>query len=75
VETNRVAQCAHNEIARSVAPAHTSYDGDVSFALASGVVEANFDLVAEMGAVATAHAIRRAVRAAKSMAGVSGLAG
>jgi L-aminopeptidase/D-esterase-like protein len=74
VETNRVAQRAQNGIARSLAPAHTSYDGDVSFALASGIVKANFDLVAEMAAIATADAIRKAVKAAKSVAGVPGLA-
>jgi L-aminopeptidase/D-esterase-like protein len=74
VETNRVAQRAHNGVARSIIPAHTSYDGDVSFALASGIVDANFDLVAEMGAIATADAIRKSVRAAKSAGGVPGLA-
>jgi L-aminopeptidase/D-esterase-like protein len=74
VETSRVAQRAHNGVARSIVPAHTSYDGDVSFALASGVVGANFDLVAEMGAIATADAIRKSVRAAKSAGGVPGLA-
>jgi L-aminopeptidase/D-esterase-like protein len=74
VETNRVAQRAQNGVARSIAPAHTSYDGDMSFALASGIVETNFDLVAEMGAIATADAIRKAVRAAKGVAGVPGLA-
>jgi L-aminopeptidase/D-esterase-like protein len=74
VETNRIAQRAQNGIARSIAPAHTSYDGDVSFALASGIVDANFDLVAEMGAIATADAIRKSVRAAKSAGGVPGLA-
>jgi L-aminopeptidase/D-esterase-like protein len=75
VEANRVAQRAHNGVARLIAPAHTSYDGDVSFAFASGIVDANFDLVAEMGAVATADAIRNGVRAAKSVGGVVGLAG
>jgi L-aminopeptidase/D-esterase-like protein len=75
VDTNCVAQRAQNGIARAIAPAHTSYDGDVSFALASGIVDANFDLVAEMGAVATAEAILKAVRTAKSAGGVLGLAG
>jgi L-aminopeptidase/D-esterase-like protein len=72
-EADRVAQRAQNGVARSIAPAHTSYDGDISFALASGIVEASFDLVAEMGAVASAGAIRRAVKAAKSVGGVAGL--
>jgi len=75
VEANRVAQRAQNGIARAIVPAHTSYDGDITFALSSGSVEANLDLVAEFGADVTARAIRRAVRAAKSAGGVVGLAG
>ena len=73
VEVNRVAQRAQNGIARAIVPAHTSYDGDVTFALSSGPVEANLDLVAELGAEVTARAIRRAVRAAESVGGVAGL--
>lgn len=73
VEANRVAHRAHNGIARAIVPAHTSYDGDVTFALSSGSVEANLDLIAEMGVAVTAQAIRRAVRAAKSLGGVAGL--
>jgi len=75
VEANRVAQRAQNGIARAIVPAHTSYDGDITFALSSGSVEANLDLVAEFGADVTARAIRRAVGAAKSAGGVVGLAG
>ncbi len=75
VVTNRVAQRAQNGIARAIMPAHTSFDGDVTFALSSGVVDANLDLVAELGAEVTAQAIRKAVRAAKSADGVPGLAG
>jgi L-aminopeptidase/D-esterase-like protein len=75
VEANRVAQRAQNGIARSIVPAHTSFDGDVTFALASGAVETDLDLVAEMGAEATAQAVRRAVRTAKSVPRVPGLAG
>jgi L-aminopeptidase/D-esterase-like protein len=61
VDANRVAMRAHDGMARAVRPAHTSYDGDTVFCLASGVVEADIDLVAEMGAEATAMSIRRAV--------------
>jgi L-aminopeptidase/D-esterase-like protein len=75
VEVNRVAQRAQNGIARAIVPAHTSYDGDVSFALSSGVVSANIDLVAEMGAEATSQAIRSAVQTARSAGGVRGLVG
>jgi L-aminopeptidase/D-esterase-like protein len=61
VEANRVAQRGHDGVARAVRPAHTSYDGDTVFCLASGEVDADMDLVAEWGAETTARAIRRAV--------------
>jgi L-aminopeptidase/D-esterase-like protein len=70
VDTNRMAQRGHDGMSRATKPAHTSYDGDTVFALASGSVEASLDLVAEMGADATAEAIRSAIRAATSAGGV-----
>jgi L-aminopeptidase/D-esterase-like protein len=73
VETNRLSQRGHDGMARAIAPAHTSYDGDVVFGLASGPIEANFDLVAEMGATVTAEAIRSAVRHATAVQGVPGV--
>lgn len=75
VELHRVAQRMHDGMARAIVPSHTSYDGDATFALSHGEVKADFDLVAEIAAAVTADAIRRAVRAAKSSDGVSGLAG
>lgn len=75
VHVNRLAQRAHDGMARAIIPAHTSYDGDLVFALASGNVDANFDLIAEMGAEATAQAIRSAVKHATSAGGVPGLHG
>jgi L-aminopeptidase/D-esterase-like protein len=70
VDVNRVAQRAHDGIARAVVPAHTIHDGDVTFTLASGAVPTPVDIVAEIGAELTAQAIRNAVRSAKSMHGV-----
>jgi len=64
VGANRVATRAHDGMARAVRPAHTSYDGDTIFCLASGEADADIDLVSEMAAQATADAIRRAVTAA-----------
>ena len=61
VGANRVAMRAHDGMARAVRPAHTSYDGDTIFCLASGEAEADIDLVSEMAAQAAADAIRRAV--------------
>ncbi len=74
VQLHRVAQRVHDGMARAIVPSHTSYDGDATFALSSGTVKAEFDLVAEIAASLTADSIRRAVRAAKSVTGVPGLA-
>ncbi len=60
----RAADLAHSGVARAVTPAHTSYDGDVLFLLATGRTAASLDLVADLGASAVAAAIRAAVRAA-----------
>jgi L-aminopeptidase/D-esterase-like protein len=69
----KISQRMHDGFARAIVPVHTSYDGDASFALSSGVVEADVDLVAELAADLAAQAIRRAVRAARSIPGVAGL--
>ena len=73
LELHRVAQRMHDGMARAVVPIHTSYDGDVSFALACGDVKADLDLVSEIAAQLTAEAIRRAVKAAKTTAGIPAL--
>jgi L-aminopeptidase/D-esterase-like protein len=75
LELFRTAQRMHDGYARAIVPAHTSFDGDVSFALSCGAVEADLDLVGEVAAQVTAEAIRRGVRAAISVVGVPGLAG
>lgn len=70
VQANKVAQMAHDGLARAVSPAHTMYDGDVIFALATGEVTADVNLVGAYAAEVTAEAIRNGVRAATSMGGV-----
>lgn len=74
-EVNRLAQRAQDGMAMAIYPLHTTHDGDTSFALASGQVEAHFDLVANMAVRVVAAAIRSAVRQAASLQGVPGLAG
>ena len=61
-EAARAADLAHSGIARSVSPAHTTYDGDALFLLCAQRVEASVDLVAHLGSLAVAEAIRAAVR-------------
>ena len=69
----KVSQRMHDGFARAIAPVHTSYDGDISFALSHGTVKADPDMVAELAAELVAQSIRRAVRAAKSLPGVPAL--
>lgn len=69
-EINKVAQMAHDGLARSIRPVHTSYDGDTIFALATGVVEGDVTLVGVVGADATARAVDDGVRSAKGLGGI-----
>jgi L-aminopeptidase/D-esterase-like protein len=67
---NKVAQMAHDGLARAVRPAHTLYDGDTIFALATGEIPASVNAVGAYAAEAAAEAIRAGVRAAQTLAGV-----
>ncbi|MDA0987163.1 MAG: P1 family peptidase [Bacteroidetes bacterium] len=73
VETNIVANRMHNGFARAIQPVHTSFDGDISFAMATNNINSSVDLVAELSAEVTASAIRSAVLNAKSLNGFLGL--
>jgi L-aminopeptidase/D-esterase-like protein len=62
---NKVAQMAHDGLARAVRPAHTPFDGDTLFALATGQKQADVNLVGAFAAEVVAEAIVRAVKAVK----------
>ncbi len=70
-QATKVAQMAHDGLARAIVPAHTSGDGDAIFALATGVrtAPADIDTIGALAADAIADAILRAVRAAASIPG------
>lgn len=74
VQAQKVAQMAHDGIARAVNPAHTMYDGDTIFALATGKIEAEPSLIGAFAAEMVAAAIRDAVRSATSLAGIRAIA-
>jgi L-aminopeptidase/D-esterase-like protein len=63
-DAQKVAQMAHDGLARAVVPAHLTRDGDTIFACGVGTVEAPLDLVGALAADAVAIAIVRGVRAA-----------
>ncbi len=70
-EANKVAQMAHDGLARSINPVHTMGDGDVVFALATGAsgrVGAP-TLIGALAADVLADAVLRAVRAARRIGG------
>ncbi len=70
-EAKRLAVTAHDGFARALWPAHTPFDGDLVFALATGRLTAPPDLVAIGAAAAacTARAIARAIHAATAAPG------
>lgn len=67
---NKVAQMAHDGLARTIRPVHTPLDGDVVFALSRGDVAAETGLVGAHAADVVAEAIVRGVRAATGLHGV-----
>lgn len=72
---NKVAQMAHDGLARTIRPAHTMLDGDTVFVLATGERPKKGDGVdpSVVGAAAAellAQAVIRAVRAAESLGGI-----
>jgi L-aminopeptidase/D-esterase-like protein len=70
VQATKVAQMAHDGLARAIYPAHTMGDGDAIFALATGAIEsAEVSRVGALAADVMAEAIVRAVQQAKSIPG------
>jgi L-aminopeptidase/D-esterase-like protein len=65
-----LAQAGNEGLALAVTPAHTMWDGDTVFAVATGEVDAPQRELEPMASRAVAEAIRRGVRAAGSMGGV-----
>lgn len=75
VDCARLADVAHDGLARAIVPAHTRFDGDTLFALATGAVAAprgtgGFDRLEVAAAAAVGEAILRAVRLAESLPGI-----
>jgi L-aminopeptidase/D-esterase-like protein len=66
----KLASWAHDAYARTIAPAHTMFDGDTVFALATGGVDASPNVVGTAAVEALSQAVLRAARRA---AGAGGL--
>jgi L-aminopeptidase/D-esterase-like protein len=68
-DINKVAQMAHNGLARTIRPAHTLFDGDTIFALSAGKKKADLNLIGAYAAEVVAEAIINGVRAAVTLGG------
>ena len=68
-QAHRLAQVAHDGLARSIRPVHTPMDGDTLFALGTGSSgqAADMMLLSTLAAEVTAMAVVNAVRAAKDL--------
>jgi L-aminopeptidase/D-esterase-like protein len=64
-----LALAAHDGIAGAIRPAHTMWDGDAAFVLATGPMEAEHRMLESMAEEAVREAIRRAVLLADSVPG------
>ena len=72
-EATKVAQMAHDGIARVVRPAHTMLDGDTIFALSTGSRQADISSVGSFAAEVMAQAVLAAVKKAAPAGGLPGL--
>ncbi len=70
VQATKVAQVAHQGMIRTVAPVHTTLDGDLVITLATGEREGDLNALGLGAADAVAEAILRAVRAATPLGGL-----
>jgi L-aminopeptidase/D-esterase-like protein len=61
-DARRLAGVGHDALDVAIRPAHTLYDGDTVFTLATGVVETEFAEVARLVLPAVTASVRRAVR-------------
>lgn len=60
-EIHQVAQIAHSGLAKLISPLHTTFDGDLVFALSFGKKKANVNTVGLLGEAALIESVTRAV--------------
>jgi L-aminopeptidase/D-esterase-like protein len=63
-DITKIAQMAQGGLIKTISPVHTTFDGDLVFALATGECEADLNLVGVLGEFVIAEAIKRAVKKA-----------
>jgi L-aminopeptidase/D-esterase-like protein len=69
-QVNKIAQMAHDGLARTIRPAHTMLDGDTIFGLALGDRKADVNTIGAFAAEVFAAAVLNAVKSAQPAAGL-----
>ncbi len=64
-EITKVAQMAQGGLIKTISPVHTTFDGDLVFAMATGDVKADVNRIGVLGEFVVAEAVKRAVRKAE----------
>jgi len=64
---SKVAVMAQDGYARTISPAHTMFDGDTIFCMATGEIEAGVNVVGAIAAEVMARAIVKAIKNTKSL--------
>lgn len=67
---NKVAQMAHNGLAKTIDPVHTMFDGDTIFCLSTGRLQSDVTVVGVAAAKVVAMAVLAAVKHARGVWGV-----
>jgi L-aminopeptidase/D-esterase-like protein len=70
VSAQKIAQMAHDGLARTIRPVHTHFDGDTVFALSLGEKKADVSLIGAVAADVLAEAVVAAVLKADSLHGL-----
>lgn len=69
-QATKVASMAHNGYGRTIRPAHTMFDGDTIFAMATGQVEADLTTIGILAARVIERSVIGAVKSAASLYGL-----
>ena len=68
-EANKLASMAHNGYGRTMRPAHSIFDGDTIFTMATGKIEADINVVGFLAARTMERAVIIAIKSAKTAYG------
>ena len=66
-QSNKVAEMAHNALAKRIMPVHTTFDGDTVFSLSTNKVEADVNLIGTLGIEAMEKAIVNSILSSKGV--------